>query len=162
MVDEPNTDVLRTTQKYSGLTETFMLVDLEDLEVKAEPIRSRVCIIGAGIAGHSLAQRLVAAGIDVALLEAGGRSLEERSQNVYNARMARLQHKGTHEGRFRVLGGSSIRWGGQLLPYTADILQPSPSLPPYSWPLAFDEVVPFYPQAQNLLHADDLPFDAKL
>ena len=139
-----------------------MLVDLEDLEVKAEPIRSRVCIIGAGIAGHSLAQRLVAAGIDVALLEAGGRSLEERSQNVYNARMARLQHKGTHEGRFRVLGGSSIRWGGQLLPYTADILQPSPSLPPYSWPLAFDEVAPFYPQAQNLLHADDLPFDAKL
>ena len=69
MVDRPNTDVLRTTQKSSCLTETFMLVDLEELGAQPEPIRSQVCIIGAGVAGLSLAQRLVAAGIDVALLK---------------------------------------------------------------------------------------------
>jgi choline dehydrogenase-like flavoprotein len=138
-----------------------MLVDLEELEAQPEPIRSRVCIIGAGLAGHSLAQSLVAAGIDVALLEAGGRSLEERSQSIYNARMARLKHDGTNEGRFRLLGGSSTRWGGQLLPYTAEILQPSPSLPSYSWPLTIDELAPFYLDAERLLDADDLPFDAK-
>jgi choline dehydrogenase-like flavoprotein len=138
-----------------------MLVDLEELEAQPEPIRSQVCIIGAGLAGHSLAQRLAAAGIDVALLEAGGRSLEERSQRIYDARMARLKHEGTYEGRFRLLGGSSTRWGGQLLPYTAEILQPSPSLPSHGWPLAIDEVAPFYFDAQRLLGVDDLPFDAK-
>ncbi|HWW23403.1 MAG TPA: GMC family oxidoreductase [Edaphobacter sp.] len=139
-----------------------MLVDLEELEAQAAPIRSQVCIIGAGVAGHSLAQRLAAAGIDVALLEAGGRVPEERSQSIYNARMARLNHAGTHEGRFRLLGGSSTRWGGQLLPYTEEILQPSPSLPSHGWPLTMDEVGRFYPDAQRLLDADDLPFDAKL
>ena len=138
-----------------------MLVDLEELEEQSESIRSQVCIIGAGVAGHSLAQRLTKAGIGVALLEAGGRSLEERSQRIYDARMARLTHDGTHEGRFRVLGGTSTRWGGQLLPYTAEILQPPPSLSPYGWPLAIDEVAPFYPDAEHLLGADDLPYEAK-
>lgn len=138
-----------------------MLVDLEELEAQSESIRSQVCIIGAGVAGHSLAQRLAAAGIRVALLEGGGCFLEERSQSVYNARMARRKHIGTSEGRFRVLGGSSTRWGGQLLPYTAEILQPPPSLPSYGWPLAIDEVAPFYLEAEHLLGADDLPFDAE-
>jgi choline dehydrogenase-like flavoprotein len=138
-----------------------LLVDLEELEAQSRPIRTQVCIVGAGLAGHSLAQRLAAAGIGVALLEAGGRSPEERSQGIYNARMARLKHAGTHEGRFRVLGGSTTRWGGQLLPYTAEILQPAPTLPSYGWPLTIDEVEPFYPDAQRLLGADDFPYDAK-
>lgn len=101
-----------------------MLVDLEEVEAQSEPIRSQVCIIGAGLAGLLLAQRLAAAGIGVALLEAGGRTLEDRSQRIYEARMARLKHDGTCEGRFRLLGGTSTRWGGQLMPYTAEILQP--------------------------------------
>jgi choline dehydrogenase-like flavoprotein len=138
-----------------------MLVDLEELEAQSEPIRSQVCIIGAGLAGLSLAQRLAAAGIGVALLEAGGRTLEDRSQRIYEARMARLKHNGTCEGRFRLLGGTSTRWGGQLMPYTAEILQPPHSLPSYGWPLAFDEVAPFYRDAEHLLDADDLPYDAK-
>jgi len=138
-----------------------MLVDLEEIEAQSGPIRSKVCIIGAGLSGHSLAQRLALAGIGVALLEAGGRSPEERSQSIYNARMARLNHDGTHEGRFRLLGGSTTRWGGQLLPYTAEILQPSSSLPSHGWPLTTDELAPFYVDAQRLLCADDLPFEAK-
>jgi choline dehydrogenase-like flavoprotein len=138
-----------------------MLVDLDELESRPESIRSKVCIIGAGVAGHSLAQRLTVAGIHVVLLEAGGRSLEERSQSVYNARMARLKHNGTYEGRFRLLGGASTRWGGQLLPFTSEVLQPPPSLPPDGWPLTIDEVMPFYPDAERLLDVDDLPFEAK-
>jgi choline dehydrogenase-like flavoprotein len=138
-----------------------MLVDLEEFEAQPAPIRSQVCIIGAGLAGHSLAQRFTAAGIGFVLLEAGGRSHEQRSQSIYNARMARLKHDGTHEGRFRLLGGSTTRWGGQLLPYTAEILQPSSSLPSPGWPLTIDELAPYYLDAQRLLDADDLPFDAK-
>ena len=138
-----------------------MLIDLEDLKAPLAPFRTQVCIIGAGLAGNALAHRLTAAGIRVALLEAGGRSHEDRSQSVYNARMARLKHNGTHEGRFRLLGGSSTRWGGQLLPYTAEILQPSPELPSLGWPIGIEQIEPFYPDAQRLLSADDLPFDAR-
>jgi 2-polyprenyl-6-methoxyphenol hydroxylase-like FAD-dependent oxidoreductase len=72
-----------------------LFVDLEGLEAPSSPIRSKVCIIGAGLAGHTLAQSLAAAGIQVALLEAGGRDPEERSQVIYNAKMPRLTHTGT-------------------------------------------------------------------
>jgi choline dehydrogenase-like flavoprotein len=138
-----------------------LLVDLEEMEASALPIRTQVCIIGAGLAGHTLAQRLTASGVQVALLEAGGRDPEDRSQVIYNARMPRLTHTGTTEGRFRVLGGSTTRWGGQLLPYTPEIFQPTTSLPSYGWPIGLDEVAPYYPIAQRLLQADDYPFDAK-
>ncbi|MEO7028876.1 MAG: GMC family oxidoreductase [Acidobacteriaceae bacterium] len=138
-----------------------MLIDLEQHEARTEPFRAQVCIIGAGVAGNSLAHRLAAAGIRVALLEAGGRAHEDRSQSIYNARMARLKHNGTHEGRFRLLGGSSTRWGGQLLPYTAEVMRPSPSMPSHGWPIGIDQIEPYYPDAQRLLDADDLPFDAK-
>ncbi len=137
-----------------------MHLDLEETDAQATPFRAQVCIIGAGVAGNSLAHRLTAAGIKVALLEAGGRNPEERSQSIYNARMARLTHNGTHEGRFRVLGGSSTRWGGQLLPYAAEVLQPSPSMPSFGWPISVDEIDPFYPDAQKLVDADEYPFDA--
>jgi len=138
-----------------------LLVDLEELKAPSAPIRKKVCIIGAGLAGHTLAQSLAAAGIDDAPLEAGGRNPEERSQVLSHARMPRLTHTGTTEGRFRLLGGSTTRWGGQLLPYTPEILQPPPSLPSYGWPIALDEVAPYYPVAQNLLNADDYPYDAR-
>jgi len=136
-----------------------MQIDLEQHAARTEPFHAKVCIVGAGIAGLILAQRLAALGIDVALLEAGGHTLEDRSQIIYNARMAARTHTGTHEGRFRTLGGSSTRWGGQILPYTADIFQP-PSLLSHSWPITAEEIAPFYPAAQSILGADALPFEA--
>lgn len=137
-----------------------MEIDLERHEPRAEPFRAQVCIIGGGIAGLTLAHKLSGRGIQVALLEAGGHTLEPASQSVYQASMGSQTHTGTHDGRFRMLGGSSTRWGGQLLPYTEDIFQPQPGVPSQPWPIALDQVAPFYPEAQRLLSADDLPFEA--
>ena len=95
-----------------------MQTDLETLSSeRAEPFRSQVCIVGGGIAGLVLATTLANAGRDVHLLEAGGLTPEERSQSLYAAAMAGTPHSGTTEGRFRIFGGSSTQWGGQLLPY---------------------------------------------
>jgi choline dehydrogenase-like flavoprotein len=143
------------------ILEASLHVDLEALSGSPEPIRTKVCIIGAGLAGLSLAQRLASAGMDVAILEAGGRTPEQRSQEIYAARMARLTHSGTTEGRFRLLGGSTTRWGGQLLPYTDEIFEPTPKIPSPAWPFGLDQVSRFYPDAERLLDADDLPYDAK-
>ena len=42
-----------------------------------------LCVIGAGPAGITLARRAAAQGLEVALLEAGGREITEESQAVY-------------------------------------------------------------------------------
>ena len=78
-----------------------MLVDLEELQARsAGAIRSKVCIIGAGVAGNSLAHRLAEAGISVALLEARGRSPEDRKPEKASTTRAWRTWKtynGTHE-----------------------------------------------------------------
>lgn len=138
-----------------------MLIDLESTpgEVANE---SDVCIVGAGIAGLVMAERLSARGVKVHVLEAGGLELEERSQELYDAEMAAERHSGTTEGRFRAFGGSSTRWGGQLLPYSHDIFVPPAGAPSAAWPIDDRELKPHYDAIQKMLSTDSLPFDASL
>ncbi len=137
-----------------------MYVDLD----QAQPAvyDATVCIVGAGIAGLILATRLAAQGIRVHLLEAGGLVQEERSQAFYATEQAADTHKGVTEGRFRTFGGSSTRWGAQLLPFTRDIFDPLPGTPSRSWPIEASELTPYYPEIQRILGTDTLPFDASL
>jgi choline dehydrogenase-like flavoprotein len=138
-----------------------MLIDLEK-EAAGAIYTSQVCILGAGIAGLVLAQKLASRGFVVHLLEAGGLDLEERSQRLYQAEIAGDDHAGTRAGRFRVFGGSSTRWGGQLLPYTGDIFSPQPGMPSHAWPIAADAIEQYYPEVLKVMGTDGLPFDESL
>jgi len=134
-----------------------MHVDLEQLEA-TDPRQSRFCIVGGGIAGLILAHRLARSGMEVHLLEAGGLELEERSQTLYQAEMSERIHPGSTEGRFRIFGGSSTRWGGQLLPYTDDIFTPVPGSPSTPWPIGTSDLEGYYDEIQSIMHVDTLPF----
>ena len=136
-----------------------MRIDLEDPGTAAQPVqRSRVCIIGAGVAGLVLATRLAERGVSVHLLEGGGRTDEDRSQSLYNAGMAARRHAGTTEGRFRLFGGSSTRWGGQLLPFTPDVFHPPVGTPSIAWPIDNAALEPYFADVERLMQADHLPF----
>jgi choline dehydrogenase-like flavoprotein len=136
-----------------------MEIDLELVAARVEPFRSQVCVIGAGIAGLTLAHRLSQQGIDVALLEAGGRTLESpdgmfdaAGHDIFaQARLSGEPHVGTTAGRSRVFGGSSLGWGGQLLPLATP--------PDTAWPISNEDLAPHYRAAERLLGVDDLPYD---
>ena len=96
------------------------------------------------------------------LLEAGGLELEDRSQRLYEAQMASTRHSGTLEGRFRTFGGSSTRWGGQLLPYVPDVFQPPAGSSAQPWPISERDVTPYYDDVLQLMHAGALPFGPEL
>ena len=138
-----------------------MHIDL-DLAPAPASYHSSVCLIGGGIAGLILANRLAAQGIDVHLLEAGGLEFEQRSQDLYKTEMTAGNHRGSNDGRFRTFGGSSTQWGGQILPFTADIFDPPPGSPSSAWPIREDELTPYYKDVQNILGVDSLPFTADL
>ena len=130
-----------------------MEIDLAAAAAPIEPVRSQVCVVGAGIAGLILARKLALRGIDVVVLEAGGHAIEESGQRLFAAATLKGQpHVGTTEERFRVFGGSSLRWGGQVLAMSRDA-----SL---GWPVGWEELAPFTAEAEHLLEVGELPFEA--
>ena len=56
-----------------------MMFDTSELP-NGQALRSQICIIGAGAAGITLALELIDSGIDVLLLESGGRDAEDEVQ----------------------------------------------------------------------------------
>jgi choline dehydrogenase-like flavoprotein len=138
-----------------------MHIDLEQLEAGATP-RAEFCVVGGGVAGLILARRLAAAGRQVMVLEAGGLELEERSQALYAAEMPAERHGGSTEGRFRTFGGSSTRWGGQLLPFSADVFTPPAGSAAPAWPIGEEALLPYYGQVQEIFEVGTLPFTEEL
>ena len=109
-----------------------------------------VCIVGGGAAGIVLAVELARQGKRVLLLEGGGGEVEELSQEPYRSELAGLPHNGIHVGRFRSAGGSTTRWGGQILELDALDFEQRPWIPGSGWPFAKQELQPFYERALTL------------
>ncbi|HZQ42598.1 MAG TPA: FAD-dependent oxidoreductase [Acidobacteriaceae bacterium] len=127
-----------------------MEIDLAQLDSSAagsDLLRAPICIIGGGIAGLTLAHKLVTLGHEVLLLESGGDTRED----VSAVGQAGDSHPGTTEPRPRALGGTSLTWGGQLLPFPHDNS---------SWPISASDLASFTSEAEHLLAVDSLPYDA--
>ena len=71
-------------------------------------------------------------------------------------------HCGSNEGRARTFGGSSARWGGQLLPFTPDIFNPPDGSSREGWPIYAQDITPYYQEVERILGVDSLPFTSDL
>src|SRR4051794_16016778 len=92
-----------------------MIRDFDRLE-NGVRLAADVCIIGAGAAGITIAREFLDGPFKVLLLEGGGRVHEPESQALYDSDVVGLDHVGVHEGRARVLGGTTTWWAGQASP----------------------------------------------
>jgi choline dehydrogenase-like flavoprotein len=109
-----------------------------------------ICIAGAGAAGITLAVELARKGKKVLLLEGGGAVREDSSQAIYDSEIIGLPHRGIHTGRIRVKGGTTVRWGGQILELDAHDFTPRPGIPESGWPFPKTELTSFYERALHL------------
>jgi choline dehydrogenase-like flavoprotein len=144
-----------------GKTQIEMLIDLHQFSSDTLP-QADICIVGGGIAGLVLADSLKGSGLKVCLLEAGGLFLESRSQDLYAAEIIGHPHSGTTDGRFRMLGGSSTRWGGQILPLANHDFSQRSHVPESGWPIAPEDLEPYYAQVEEILGVNHLPFSSDL
>ena len=113
-----------------------------------------VCIVGAGAAGIALAVELARRGKRVLLLEGGGSNLKDETQEPYRSEIAGLPHRGVHDGRFRVHGGTTTQWGGQILELDELDFADRSWIPQSGWPFAKSELIPFYSRALELEGVD--------
>jgi choline dehydrogenase-like flavoprotein len=109
-----------------------------------------ICIAGAGAAGITLAVEFARNGKKVLLLEGGGATREDSSQAIYDSEIVGLPHRGIHTGRIRVKGGTTVRWGGQILELDALDFTPRPGIPDSGWPFPKTELTSFYERALQL------------
>tara|TARA_Y100001970_G_C14259423_1_gene878555 strand:+ start:19919 stop:21559 length:1641 start_codon:yes stop_codon:yes gene_type:complete len=122
-----------------------------------------LCIIGGGAAGISIAQEFAGMETSVCLLESAA-EYHHPSQMLYHAdqqpeKRSRSIKNGIHYGaeaidsRLRYFGGSTNHWGGYCTPLTPYDLQKRDWIPDSGWPIDWEELVQFYPRAQDLCEA---------
>jgi choline dehydrogenase-like flavoprotein len=138
-----------------------MIVDLETSGENLE-LRSDICVIGSGAAGLAIASEMMQSGLDVVVVESGGREHEPPTQALYDVEVSGLPHPGSTEGRFRILGGSTIKWGGQALPLMPADFERREWVQNSGWPISFEELKPYYERACRFLLVDQFNFDTDL
>jgi choline dehydrogenase-like flavoprotein len=119
---------------------------------------ARVCIIGAGAAGISLACELDGCGFDVLLVEAGG--VASRVGDFYEG-TATHPHPDPRQFRRVGFGGTTAVWGGRCVPFDPIDFEHRDHVANTGWPIAYEEVARFYPAAMEYCDAGRFDFLAK-
>jgi len=122
-----------------------------------------VCVIGSGAAGSITASELVAAGLEVVMLEQGGyvgpeTSYEEiiRESEMAYARQANgCWSLSGYPWTTCNVGGGTVFYGGASFRYRKVDFDPSRHLPdadlPVVWPYQYEDLAPYYDEVEDLI-----------
>lgn len=119
-----------------------------------------ICIIGAGAAGITIAREFAGHAQSVILLESGGLNFDQRIQELGSAEIAGRKLKDALKGRMRYFGGSTNHWGGQCVPLQPGDFEKRPGIARSGWPFTYDEIVPYYRRAHEVLKIGAFDYDA--
>ena len=122
------------------------------LEAKARlPERVETLVIGGGTIGLPLSLRLAdTTGAHVLCLESGGWDQPDETHPLNAVEQRGIEYAGAEHGRFRVVGGTSTRWGGALIPFQdADMAD---------WPIGWGDLAPYLADVESLFGLDGGPY----
>jgi choline dehydrogenase-like flavoprotein len=120
-----------------------------------------VCIVGAGAAGITLALQYLHGNQRVILLESGAMHANASTQHLYRAEIVPPPlHPPAEQYRVRRFGGSTTIWGGRCVPFDAQDFAPRPWVTPHGWPITYQALSRFYPQANEICEAGDFVYAA--
>lgn len=137
-----------------------MIVDANSVS-NGSCLQADVCVIGGGPAGIALTLDLSERGFSVLMLESGFMDEDKKTQTLYEGEVAdeRL-HSPPDKYRQRRLGGSSAIWGGRCMPFDPIDFETRSHVPHSGWPLSYEDLLPYYPQANALAEAGRFSYDA--
>lgn len=93
-------------------------------------MNKNICIVGAGTYGSYLAHGLLEKdpSINIKLVEVGNDIIKSESEIGYFSRITKVQYNAASKGRFFGLGGTSSKWGGQLLFFSENDIPNNPTM----------------------------------
>ncbi len=128
-----------------------MIKDLKQATADRTECSTSVCIIGAGTAGIFLSQQLRKLGVRVVLLEAGDELARKADELGQRCVQRGIRYRGADLGRSFGLGGTSVLWGGQMIPLTPSDLEARPAVGFAAWPVGYAELTPYFPVVKQPL-----------
>lgn len=135
-----------------------MFIDTRTVD-EGYQVETTVCIIGAGVAGITLALELNRMGIDTCLLESGGYKPDDETRDLYRGENVGLPYTFADGSRSRYLGGSSNCWGGWCRPLDPWDFEKRDWVPHSGWPFGLEELAPYYARTHALLKLGPNTFD---
>jgi choline dehydrogenase-like flavoprotein len=124
-------------------------------------LEADICIIGAGAAGVSMALALMGKGLRVLLMEAGKEQEDAATQDLYAGTVAdERMHSPPDKYRHRRFGGATAIWGGRCMPFDPIDFEARDWVPHSGWPIAYEDLAPFFAPANHYLEAGQYEYDA--
>jgi choline dehydrogenase-like flavoprotein len=135
-----------------------MIIDARKIE-DGSMLHTTVCIIGAGVAGITLALEFKKYDIDVCLLESGGFAADKNSRDLVNGENEGHPYTFGDGSRSRFLGGSSNCWGGWCSPFTEGDMEKRDWVAHSGWPISLTELKPYYQRCHPILKLGPYNYD---
>lgn len=110
-----------------------------------------ICIVGAGAAGLTLARHFAGTQAKVVLLESGGLQSDNATQSLNQGENTGLNYLPLESTRLRYFGGTTNHWAGQSARLDPGDLADRPWVDFSGWPISYDELATYYPEAENIL-----------
>ena len=125
-------------------------------EFRASSFLPRVCIVGSGPAGVSVALKLAAARVPCVLLEAGADEWTEESQDAYRGEVVGDHYFDLDMARLRYFGGSSNHWAGWCRVLEPHDFAAKAYVQHTGWPIGRGDIDPYLDETRDVL--DLAPF----
>ncbi|MBN9487730.1 MAG: GMC family oxidoreductase [Alphaproteobacteria bacterium] len=142
-------------------------------------MQADICIVGAGVAGISIAREFIGRSEKVVLLEGGGLEFTKSLRNLptvlrrhFLGEQALTRGRNAGEPyyplrftRVRAFGGSSRAWherrGVHARPLDAVDFETRDGLPEHGWPIDRAQLIPYYERAQQVCGLGPFAYDTK-
>jgi choline dehydrogenase-like flavoprotein len=122
-------------------------------------IEGDVCIIGAGVAGITLALQFVNTPYKIILLEGGGFNVDMEMQDLYRGKSIGQRYYPLQSARLHFFGGTSGHWGGFCSTLDPIDFEKRSWVPFSQWPIEFSDLNAYYPKASKLVELPTADFD---
>ena len=119
-----------------------------------DTLNADTCIIGAGVAGQTLAMRLARGGQQVLLIESGGLEFKSSTQELSDGDVSGEPYYDLISSRLRLFGGTAAIWGGRCAELDPIDFEAREFVPHSGWPITKDDLTPFYARAYQALEID--------